>query len=193
MKDFKMYQHQHQQEPYTHKILYKYHILFCGLRKERKNTHLYKEQKEGKKKNSKKKNRPRWDLGVKMRTRSLEFSFFIRSIVGKIRALGVYSVFFLSPARRHMVTIAVGGGLESWGFQFFEKIMRTCHKFHNFFINMTLSAERQDKKSRTILLLSETRIGACARAMRGAKVHHGRSRAREYTGGTKSVMMPRTW
>lgn len=24
--------------------------------------------------------------------------------------------------------------------------MRTCHKFHNFFINMTLSAERQDKK-----------------------------------------------
>ena len=77
-----------------------------------------------------------------------------------------------------MVTIAVGGGLESWGFQFFEKIMRTCHKFHNFFINMTLSAERQDKKSRTILFQSETRNGACARAMRGAKVHHGRSRAR---------------
>jgi len=139
LKDVKMYQHQ--QEAYTHKILYKYHILFCGLRKERKNTHLYKEQRRGKK-NSKKKNRPRWDLGVKMRTRSLEFSIFI--IHRRQNSRTGYTAFFFKFRRATLYGYNCRWrGLESWGFQFFEKIMRTCHKFHNFFINMTLSAERQ--------------------------------------------------
>ena len=48
MKDSKMYQHQ--QEAYTHKILYKYHILFCGLKKKREKTHIYIKNKGGKEK-----------------------------------------------------------------------------------------------------------------------------------------------
>jgi len=72
------------------------------------------------------------------------FFFFIRSIVGKIHALGTYSVFFFKFRRATLYGYNCRWrGLESWDFQFFENIMRTCHKFHNFFINMTLSAERQ--------------------------------------------------